>query len=218
MVDHLNANELAVKEVMDFISLQDSIQKQVRVKTILDRFKDKPYGWKDLDISGLIAELMRGQQIRLRLNSEYLEPEDGNTVNALTKASDIDRVIVVKRVIVDEALLKVAKNICKQVFNKTDVADDEDGLIRDIRGLIEDQVKEINALKSRYEGRKYPGGSLLDKGLEYFGEFTKGLDNVSFFTKLRDLEDNLLDWEEDVSYVKSFFASQRDLRQRSSSN
>lgn len=206
-----NANELAVKEVMDFISLQDSIQKQVRVKTILDRFKDKPYGWKDLDISGLIAELMRGQQIRLRLNSEYLEPEDGNTVNALTKASDIDRVIVVKRVIVDEALLKVAKNICKQVFNKTDVADDEDGLIRDIRGLIEDQVKEINALKSRYEGRKYPGGSLLDKGLEYFGEFTKGLDNVSFFTKLRDLEDNLLDWEEDVSYVKSFFASQKEI-------
>lgn len=206
-----NANELAVKEVMDFISLQDSIQKQVRVKTILDRFKDKPYGWKDLDISGLIAELMRGQQIRLRLNSEYLEPEDSNIVNALTKASDIDRVIVVKRVIVDQALLKVAKNICKQVFNKTDVADDEDGLIRDIRGLIEDQVKEINALKSRYEGRKYPGGSLLDKGLEYFGEFTKGLDNVSFFTKLRDLEDNLLDWEEDVSYVKSFFASQKEI-------
>ncbi|WFB59694.1 BREX system P-loop protein BrxC [Paenibacillus sp. BR1-192] len=206
-----NANELAVKEVMDFISLQDSIQKQIRVKTILDRYKDKPYGWKDLDISGLIAELMKEQRIRLRLNSEYLEPEDGNAVNALTKASEIDKVIVVKRIIVDESLLKVAKNICKQVFNKTDVADDEDGLIKDIRGLIEAQVKEINALKSRYEGRKYPGGSLLNKGLEYFGEFTKGLDNVSFFTKLRDLEDNLLDWEEDVTFVKSFFASQKDI-------
>jgi hypothetical protein len=206
-----NANELAVKEVMDFISLQDSIQKQIRVKTILDRYKDKPYGWKDLDISGLIAELMNEQRIRLRLNSEYLEPEDGNTVNALTKASEIDKVIIVKRVIVDESLLKVAKNICRQVFNKTSVADDEDGLIRDIRGLIEDQVKEINGLKSRYEGRKYPGESLLNKGLEYFGEFTKSLDNVSFFTKLRDMEDNLLDWEEDVTYVKSFFASQKDI-------
>ncbi|MGG1640412.1 BREX system P-loop protein BrxC [Paenibacillus sp. NRS-1782] len=206
-----NANELAVKEVMDFISLQDSIQKQIRVKMLLDRFKDKPYGWKDLDISGLIAELMKEQRIRLRLNSEYMGPEDGNAVNALTKASEVEKVIVVKRVIVDESLLKVAKNICKQVFNKTDVADDEDGLIRDIRGLIEDQVKEINGLKSRYEGRKYPGGSLLERGLQYFGEFTKGLDNVSFFTKLRDLEDNLLDWEEDVSYVKSFFASQKDI-------
>ncbi|MDQ0917570.1 BREX system P-loop protein BrxC [Paenibacillus sp. V4I5] len=205
------ANELAVKEVMDFITLQDSIQKQVRVKMLLDRYKDKPYGWKDLDISGLIAELMKEQRIRLRINSEHLEPEDGNTVNALTKASEVEKAIVVKRVIVDESLLKVAKNICKQVFNKTDVADDEDGLIKDVRHLIDQQVVEIKALKNRYEGRKYPGGSLLDKGLEYFGEFTKGLDNVSFFTKLRDLEDNLLDWEEDVTYVKSFFASQKDI-------
>lgn len=206
-----SANELAVKEVMDFISLQDSIQKQIRVKILLDRFKDKPYGWKELDIAGLIAELMREQRIRLRLNSEYLEPEDGNTVNALTKTSEVDKVIVLKRVKVDESLLRVAKNICKQVFNKTDVADDEDGLIKDIRILIDQQVSEINALKSRYEGRKYPGGSLLNKGLEYFGEFTKGLDNVSFFTKLRDLEDYLLDWEEDITYVKSFFASQKEI-------
>lgn len=206
-----NINDLAVKEVLDFISLQDSIQKQIRVKVILDRFKDKPYGWKELDISGLIALLLKEQRVRLRLNSEYLEPEDGNTINALTKASEVEKTIVMKRVKVDEVLLKVAKNICKQVFNKTDVADDEDGLIRDIRGLIEDQVKEINALKSRYEERKYPGGSLLNKGLEYFGEFTKGLDNISFFIKLRDLEDSLLDWEEDVTYVKSFFASQKDI-------
>lgn len=206
-----NANELAIKEVMDFISLQDSIQKQIRVKTLLDRYKDKPYGWKDLDISGLIAELMKQQRIRLRLNSEYMGPEDGNILNALTKASEMDKVIVVKRHFVDESLLKVAKNICKQVFNKTDVADDEDGLIEDIRHLIEQQVVEIKALKSRYEGRKYPGGSLLDKGLDYFVGFTKGLDNVSFFTKLRDLEDNLLDWEEDITYVNSFFSTQKDI-------
>ncbi len=207
----LNANELAIKEVMDFISLQDSIQKQIRVKTLLDRYKNKPYGWKDLDIAGLIAELIKQQWIRLRLNSEYMEPEDGNILNALTKASEIDKVIVVKRHVVDESLLRVAKNICKQVFNKTDVSNDEDGLIRDIRHLIDQQVNEIKALKSRYEDREYPGGNLLDKGLEYFGEFTKGLDNVSFFIKLRDLEDNLLDWEYDVTNVKGFFSSQKDI-------
>lgn len=206
-----NANELAVKEVFDFISLQDSIQKQVRVKILLDRFSDEPYGWRQLDIAGLIAQLVKEQKIRLRYNGEYLEPEDSNMINALTRASEVDKVIVIKRVKVDESLLKTAKNICKQVFNKTDVADDEDGLIKDIRYLIEQQVAEIKALKSRYEGRKYPGKSLLDKGLEYFNEFHKGLDNVSFFTKLRDLEDNLLDWEEDVSYVKSFFENQKDI-------
>ncbi|WP_067929227.1 BREX system P-loop protein BrxC [Alicyclobacillus shizuokensis] len=205
-----NDNALAIKEVFDFISLQDDIKKQVRVKILLDRFSDKPYGWKPLDIAGLIAELLKEQRIRLRYNAEYLEPEDPTTLTALTKASEVDKVIVLKRVKVDEALLKTARNICKEVFNKTDVADDEDGLLKDIRQLIDDQIREIHELKSNYEGRKYPGKSLLDKGLEYFGEFTKGLDSVSFFTKLRDLEDDLLNWQEDVSYVKSFFQYQKD--------
>ncbi|MFX4301251.1 BREX system P-loop protein BrxC [Alicyclobacillus tolerans] len=205
-----NENALAMKEVFDFITLQDDIKKQVRVKILLDRFSEKPYGWKPLDIAGLIAELLKEQRIRLRYNAEYLGPEDPTTLTALTKATEVDKVIVLKRVKVDDALLKTARNICKEVFNRTDVADDEDGLLKDIRQLIDDQVREIHELKSKYDGRKYPGLSLLDKGLEYFGEFTKGLDSVSFFTKLRDLEDNLLDWEEDVSYVKSFFQHQKD--------
>jgi hypothetical protein len=58
-------NGLAVKEVLDFISLQAEV-KQVSVKAIFDRFSEKPYGWKPLDIAGLIAELLKSQRIRLR--------------------------------------------------------------------------------------------------------------------------------------------------------
>jgi hypothetical protein len=203
-------NTLAVNEMLDFITLQDSNKNQVRVKILLDRFSAQPYGWKELDIAGLIAELLKEQRIRLRYNAEYLEPEDNVTFTALTKASEVDKVIVLKRVNVDEALLKTARNVCKEVFNKTDVASDEDGLLKDIRQLIDEQVQEIHELKSKYEGRKYPGKSLLDKGIEYFGEFTKGQDSVSFFTKLRDMENQLLEWEKDISYVKSFFQHQKE--------
>ncbi len=204
-----NPNELAIKEVYDFISLQDDIKKQVRVKILLDRFNDKPYGWRPLDVAALIAHLLKEQRIRIRFMAEYLEPEDGvnKIITALTKTSEADKAIVLKRVKVDEKLIRTAKSICKEVFNKTDLADDEDGLVRDIRTFIEHQIDEIKALKARYEGRKYPGMSLLDKGLEYFGEFHKGLDNASFFAKLKDMEEDLLDWEEDIVYVKSFFGT-----------
>ncbi|WP_026673780.1 BREX system P-loop protein BrxC [Alkalihalobacterium bogoriense] len=202
-------NPLAIKEVSDFIGLQDEIKKQVRVKPLLDRFNDKPYGWRPLDIAGIIAHLLKEQRIRIRYNAQYLEPEDGvnKIITVLTKTQEADKAIVLKRVKVDESLIRVAKSICKEVFNKTDLADDEDGLVKDIRTLMERQISEINALKARYEGRKYPGLSLLDKGLEYFGEFHKGLDNASFFTKLKEMEDDLLDWEEDIVYVKSFFGT-----------
>jgi hypothetical protein len=210
----INPNELAKREIYEFIDLQAQIQKQVRVKIIYDRFQDKPYGWKQLDIAALIAELLKGQRIRIRYNSEYLEPEH-DTNKLLTvfgKINEADKAIIVKRVKVDERLLRTAKQICRDIFNKTDLADDEDGLVKDIRGLIEEQIREINAYKARYEGRKYPGMSLIDKGLEYFEQFDNKLDNASFFAKLTELEDDLADWEEDIVYVESFFGTnQKDI-------
>jgi hypothetical protein len=206
-----NLNDLAVKEVFNFISLQTDNQKQVRVKLLVDRFMDKPYGWKSLDIAGIIAELFNNQRIRVRYNAEYLEPDDLNIVNLLTKPSEMDKAIVTKRVKVDESLLKIAKNICKEVFNKTNIADDEDGLVKDIRNLIDEQIAEIRILLVRYENAKYPGKSLLDKGLEYFQGFTKSMDNLSFFMKLQELEKDLLNWEEDITDVKSFFENQKNI-------
>lgn len=207
-------NELAKREVYDFIDMQDQIQKQNRVKLVYERFQDKPYGWKQLDIAGLIAELLKEQRIRIRYNAEYLEPEtDTNKLLTIfAKTNEADKGIILKRVKVDERLIRNARTVCRDIFNTTDLADDEDGLVKDIRGLIEKQIAEIKAYKARYEGRKYPGMSLLDKGLEYFEQFDSKLDNASFFTKLTELEDDLADWEEDIVYVKSFFSTnQKDI-------
>ncbi len=210
-------NDLAKSEVYEYIDLQEQLNKQVRVKLVYDRFVDKPYGWKQLDIAGLLAQLLKEQRIRIRYNSEYLEPEiDTNKLlTVFGKTTEADKGIITKRVKVDEALLRTARRICKEVFNTTDLADDEDGLVKDIRSLIAKQVDEINSFKARYEGRKYPGLSLLNKGLEYFEQFNKQLDNASFFLKLKEMEDDLAYWEEDIVYVKSFFESnQKDIFDR----
>lgn len=210
-------NGLAKGEVFEYIDLQEQINKQVRVKLIYDRFTDKPYGWKQLDIAGLLAELLKEQRIRIRYNSEYLEPdiETNKLLMVFGKASEADKGIIVKRIKVDENLLRTARRICREVFHTTDLSDDEDGLVRDIRLLITNQVNEINSYKARYEGRKYPGLSLLNRGLEYFNEFTSQLDNASFFLKLKELEESLADWEEDIVYIKSFFDSnQKELFDR----
>lgn len=208
----IDTNELAENEVFSFIKLQDDISKQVRMKILLDRFTDKPYGWNEIDIAGITAELFKKERIRLRYNGQYLEPTDyDNVIDALRKPSQVDRVLIIRRVNVDESLLNTAKSLCKELFNKTDLPNDEDGLVRAIKSLISQQVEEIKQLKNRYEGRKYPGKSLLDKGLEYFNQFENNMDNVSFFTKLKDLEEDLIIWEEDVDYVRRFFENQKDI-------
>ncbi|MCS5503512.1 BREX system P-loop protein BrxC [Lysinibacillus sp. A4] len=207
-------NQEAKREVFEFVDLQDQIKKQITVKKIYDRYQNKPYGWKPLDIAALIVELLMEQRIRIRYNSEYIEPakDTNKIITALVKSSESEKAIVVKRTKVDEALIRTAKSICKDVFNTTNLADDEDGLLKDIQSLMETQISEIKGYKARYEGRKYPGMSLLNKGLEYFEQFDAKLDSVSFFERLKELEDNLLDWEEDIAYVKSFFeTNQKEL-------
>lgn len=209
-------NELALQEINDFIHLQNELKKQVRIKILYDRFNDKPYGWKTLDIAALIAELLKEQRIRIRYNAEYLEPEtDTNTLmTVFTKTQEADRAIVIIRKKVDESLIRAARRICRDVFNQTDLPTDEDGLVKEIRVLIDKQLNEIYSYKNRYEGRPYPGESILDKGLEYFNQFDKSIDNVTFFTRLKDLEENLSYWVEDVELVKHFFSNQKHIFDR----
>lgn len=200
-------NALAMTEMTHFITLQDSVKKQMTVKTFTDRFTDKPYGWRELDIQGIIARLLKDQVIQIRYNAVYLDPhvDVQKVVTVLTKSAEAAKTIVVKRTITDPKLLRTARDVAKDVFNKTALPEDEDGLKDTIEQLIELQIIEIKSYQNRYEGRKYPGMSLLDKGIEYFAQFTKGMDNHSFFSKLKELEDDLYYWVEDVKVVKGFF-------------
>lgn len=210
----MHPNGLAKQEIYRFIEMQEQINVQSRVKLIYERFENKPYGWRQLDIAGLLTELLREQQIRIRYNSEDLVPEQDAKIllTLFTKANESEKAIILKREKIDVNLLRDARSITRDLFNISNLSDDEDGLVKDIRNLIERKTNEINAFKVLYEGQKYPGLSLLNKGLEYFEQLDYRLDNKTFLTKLKTMADDLLDWEEDIVKVESFFGtSQRKI-------
>ncbi|MFL0251153.1 BREX system P-loop protein BrxC [Clostridium neuense] len=202
-------NELAEKEIFDFICLQEDNLQQIRMKIILNRFKDAPYGWNEIDISGVVAKLFKEQKIKLRLNGEFLEIDNPNKIaDALTKITEVDRVIINKKIKVDATLIRAVKNICLDVFGKINLPDDEDGLAKSIRDKINEKIHELKIYMSKYENKKYPGKSLFEKGINAFNEIMENKDNLSFFTALKNKEDELLDWVEDVAYAYAFFENQ----------
>lgn len=208
----MKANEQAKQKVNEYLVLQKDFNKQVRVKTLYDRYNNIPFGWRLLDIARIIAELLKDKRIRIQYNAEYLEPnEDVNTLmTVFTKITEADRAIITLRKKVDERLIRNARRMTRELFNKRDLADDEDGLIEDIRSLVQLTINDIYKYKSYYTHQNYPGMSILDKGLEYLEPFDKKIDHVTFFTKWVELEDLLADWlEEDVQYIKDFFDSNK---------
>lgn len=205
-------NELAEKEVFDFICLQEDNHQQIRMKILLGRFSDAPYGWNSIDISGVVAKLLKEQKIRLRLSGEFLEADNVNkVVDAITKSSEVDRVIINKKVKVDDMLIRIVKNIALDVFGRINLPDDEDGLAKEIIARINSKIEDINRYISKYGNKKYPGKSLFQKGLNIFKEILENKDNLSFFNTLKGKEEELLDWVDDVAYAIAFFDNQVEI-------
>lgn len=201
-------NKLAIEEVAAFISLQEEVGKQLRVKLLMDRFVDKPYGWRDLEIGAILATLFVDQKIKFRYKGDFLDGSGQDTFNALTKTTDMDSTIITRRIKTPDSLLKSVREICKEVWNRMDLPSDEDGLADEIKKLVDMEINSIKDLLLRYESNKYPGKSLLEKGNSYFSKLIELKDNYALFKELQGLEDDLLDWQDDMINLKNFFINQ----------
>ncbi len=210
-IDDYN-NELAEKEIFDFICLQEDNHQQIRMKLILGRFSDAPYGWNNIDISGIVAKLFKEQKIKLMLSGEFLEVDNINkVVDSLTKSSEVDKVLINKKKKVDEMLIKIVKNIALDVFGRINLPDDEDGLAKEIKERINNKTIEMKGYLNRYQNKKYPGKGLFQKGLDIFKDVVQNKDNLSFFTALKEKEDELITWIDDLAYATAFFDNQIEI-------
>lgn len=198
-------NKLALAEVSSFIERNTLRHLPVTMKTLTTTFQKAPYGWNEQDIEGLVAKLFRAQDVKLQLNSEYLSIEDRDLVRYLTRREHVEKLLVEKRLKIPQALINSAKEICKEVFNKTALPGDEDGLMRRIKRFMEDETGQINALMENYKYAAYPGRVVLEEGCKLFTELAKIRDTKEFFEALQEHKDRLLDYGEDSQDIKKFF-------------
>lgn len=205
------SNEIAEREVDDFIKLTESIE-QVRVKSLVNRFTTQPYGWDSLDVAGVLAKLLVDEKIRCKLNGEFLTvDEPRKTVESLTQTSNIDRVIVNKKVKVDERIVNKVKNISMELFKETSDSRNEDEIAKELRKSIERKLENIQSNLQLYTNKKYPGKSLFEKGKKLFNESKEFRENISLFNWLIDNEFKLLEWAQDVELPIDFFKNQREI-------
>ncbi|CDM68439.1 hypothetical protein CM240_1275 [Clostridium bornimense] len=203
-------NQQAENEIFDFICLQEENFEQIRMKLLINRYMDIPYGWNLLDIAGVVAKLIKDEKINARLSGNDLSIEEPlKLVDSLTKLSEVDRVIINKKIRVDKSLLRKVKGVCSDVWGSLNLPDDEDSMAKKIR---EESLKLIDECRSyilKYQGKKYPGKSLFEKGIEIFNKVLEHKDNLSFFTELTEKGDELYDWSGDVELPKDFFNSNK---------
>ncbi|MDD4782194.1 MAG: BREX system P-loop protein BrxC [Syntrophaceticus sp.] len=203
-------NKLAIEELAHYIEMSTQRHIPTTMKTILEHYSNPPYGWLPDDIRGLVIRLFKSQEIKMQLGSDYLNTSDRNLIQYMTKKDYVDRLLIKKRTKTPEKYINNAKQLVKEVFNYAYVPGDEDGLMSRFKELSNNELTEIRELLVRYENRNYPGKDVLDKGKSLFKEIAQIKDPMTFFEKLYEVKEELLDYEEEIFDVKRFFKNQRE--------
>ncbi|RYV00352.1 BREX system P-loop protein BrxC [Clostridium tetani] len=201
-----NPNRLAINEVNTHIQTSSSRNLQVTVKSIVIKFSNAPYGWKDIDIQAIIVSLFKKQEIKVILNGEVLSPNNREIVNYVTKREYLERVILKTREKVNQKYIDVVKDLNQDLFGFSSLPIDEDGIMGIFKEECKKELSKINEILVNFTFKiSYPGETILKHGKKLFTQIIEIVDTMDFFKEVYDLEDDFLDYADNIDEIKAFF-------------
>ena len=179
------------EEVLSFILQRDKLGEQVTVKSIVDAFQSKPYGWDLVSIEVVIAGLLGTSKITLTI--------DGNTLKRTELASTLRNTqkhahaVVAPQRVFDERKLAALRKFCTEFFDEAAVPKDPLELARHSGDKLRGKLDELKAWRT---GSKYPFVKQLSGPIELL-EQTVGKPDEWYLSEFSG-GDELLDAKESV--------------------
>ncbi|WP_407314279.1 BREX system P-loop protein BrxC [Desulfosporosinus sp. SB140] len=202
------SNQLALDELNNYIGRNHDRNVRVTMKMVLDYFKAAPYGWKEIDIAAQVAKLFKLQEVKLQYGAEYLDITDKEIPNYLTKKTEVEKLVIIKRVLVSAELLLKARNIGRNVFDHGALPQDEDSLMKGLKDIMVKEMGEIKGIISRYQHGQYPGKHALEVCLMLLKKLSEIKVALEFYNTLIETEEEISQVTQDVKKVKGFFKNQ----------
>lgn len=206
-------NEMAMSEVKEYLGLQENIQRKTFMSDIHGRFSKCPYGWRDLDIVGVVAMLIQSQSVVVKRFGETVMPNNPDMVMRLRKKNEIANTQIAQRRLVSAQNMRAVINFLREYYSVMDVPDKEDDILKYAADKFENQLIHYESLLARYTAnKKYPDKKLLDEAVKKLKEvlsFKK--DNVSFVNAIIKNQENMWDSKEDLEDLEGFFENQVEL-------
>jgi len=208
-------NAEAVKELYQYLDIQKMKQLPTSMGDIQKRYQAIPYGWREIDIAGVTAELIASQKLTLKYGGAVIQPSDKKMPDYLRKRTEIDKAIIGFRIAPPTALIKKAREFLSEYFNCTlgAIPDDEDGIIAYIIEKFETERNKLNDLIIKeYSANAYPGRGVVENGIKLCNELLgQKNDNIALLKKAVDMQEDFLELAEDMSEVDTFFRVQRSI-------
>ncbi|HIV92250.1 MAG TPA: BREX system P-loop protein BrxC [Candidatus Eisenbergiella stercoravium] len=203
-------NEDALNEISQWLELQNAKMLTTSMGDVQRRYSAIPYGWREIDIAALVAQLVAQQKISIKYGGAIVGKDERRLVDYLRKRSEIDKAIVTRRIAPSEDLMRKSINFLRDYLGAMDIPSDEDGLIRFVLDTFEGKEKHYNELLEAYQQVRYPEREVVENARNLVVDvLSQRKDNVALLSRMAQKQDDLLDSIEDLEGVELFFKSQR---------
>lgn len=193
MIDDPSLSMLSMpgEEVLSFVLQRDRLGEQVTVKTIVDHFQAKPYGWDLTSIEVIVAWLVGASKATLMVDSNTLRRSEVAAI--LRNTQKHSHAIVAPQKSFDSHKVAAFRNFCTDFFDDPTVPKDPLELARSGAGRLRAKLDELKALTT---GSKYPFTSQLRGAISLLGSVV-GQKDEWYLTEFTQ-DNDLLDAKEDV--------------------
>jgi len=183
----------AEQEMLSFIQGNSRNGLRTTLKTLLERFEKKPYGWYFPAILCVLAKLCAREKIEVRSDSNILEEKD--LEKALRNTAGHNNVILDPQIDFTGSQIRQLKTFYEEFFDTPPKANEARPLGRETLESLKTQLQKLEPLANQVN--HYPFLTVLAEPIKQLQELSKK--EYSFFlTDLSPIEDDLLDMKEDI--------------------
>lgn len=204
-------NSQALDELAEYMKIQHDRHIPVTMKDLLKRYQAAPYGWREIDISALVATLVADLKLQVISSGNVIAPRDTRMVGYLRKRNEVEMTRVKLNEAASEDLIQQAREAVREVFGLHDVEREEGPLCDLVEHRLQDAQGRNQVIYDQYSSDiTYPGKALVQDARSLFsGILAKRADNVVFLRAFLEKKDALLAWNTGFEKVRFFFDHQR---------
>ena len=206
----MEPNRDAASAMEEYLEMQDAKKLPTSMADVQSKYSAIPYGWKEIDIAAVAAQLIYSQKVTIKYAGNTIQPDDPKLPDMLRKKSEIGKTSISKRKTISATMMRDVKSMLRDYFDVMDVPDDEDGLIRFVTEKFGEQRDYYTSLDARYDGHKYPDRALVQEAIHLMDDvLSQKKDNIALIERVLNKEDALFDNKEAMSNgIENFFKTQ----------
>lgn len=210
-------NEEALLELDRWLLDQHRAKMPFSILNTQEYFSKKPFGWRDIDISGMLAKFIAQNKIELRYSGNIIGKDSNKIIDFLTKKAEADSVIIIRCVPIDEVLISKVVKFLREYLGIRAIPEKEVDLLNFIDTKFTEKQIHYNNLLLEYSKGNYPDKELVEKAVELVKEIlSQKSDKIALLSRIVEKQDDILDVAEDIEEVENFFNKPREIFDKTS--